>query len=83
MSCVRNGSSLISSCGGVCWKLQLPHDGIDHCSATMKNTGLVISQAVVDLKANLETFLSLSFVQQSLEKSHAPRLRGLLSGGLE
>ena len=37
---------------------------------------LVISQAVVDLKANLETFLSLSFVQQSLEKSHAPNSEG-------
>ena len=37
---------------------------------------LVISQAVVDLKANLETFLSLSFMQQNLEKSHAPNSEG-------
>ena len=37
---------------------------------------LLLAPGLVDLKANLETFLSLAFVQQNLEKPHAQNSEG-------
>ena len=42
----------------------------------IRDSRLVITQGVVELKANLETFLSLAFVQQNLEKPHAQNSEG-------
>ena len=65
MSCGRNGRRRISSFDADCWKFSFRR--LDSSSsATTKNTAWM-TKGVVDLKANLETFLALAFVQQNLE----------------
>ncbi len=56
-------------------EVQLPQMGVIIARDNEKHR-LVITQGVVELKANLETFLSLAFVQQNLEKPHAQNSEG-------
>lgn len=56
-------------------EVQLPQLGLIIQRDNEKHR-LVMTQGVVDLKANLETFLALAFVQQNLEKPHAQNSEG-------
>jgi type VI secretion system protein ImpL len=56
-------------------EVQLPQMGVIIARDNEKHR-LVITQGLVELKANLETFLSLAFVQQNLEKPHAQNSEG-------
>ena len=56
-------------------EVQLPAMGLILVRDNEKHR-LAMTQGVVELKANLETFLSLAFVQQNLEKPHAQNSEG-------